>query len=174
MKNLLIVFLLLMNLTWAEEEESGNYTARALEGFQQFRVFASIPSSEEIDPQLVYNAIEDSCKKHGEVLAFDHTLEINRKEDNVFIISINKNEDQIIGSIEVIAEVEIQKNKQKRGSTIWKENLSIQFAKSQEEQTEQAMVNLIDKMVNHFSNDFKKANPKSKRAVFHIQKCQDR
>lgn len=174
MKSLLVVFLSLINLVWSEEQDPENYTASVLEGFQQFRVFALIPSSDEIDPQLVYNAIQNSCKKHGEVFAFDQTLQMDRKDDNIFVISLDKDMDQITGSIEVIAEVEIQKNKQKRGYTIWKDNLSIPIRKNQEEQTEQAMANLIDKMVNKFSNDFKKANPKSKQAVFHIQKCQRR
>ena len=67
----------------------------------------------------------------------------------------------------------LQKNKQKTGCTIWKKNLSSWIPENQENQTEQTVVNLINKMVEGFSDHFKKANPRSKQAVFYVQKYQD-
>ncbi len=179
MKNLLIIFVSLICLTWAEEKELKNYTACALEGFQEFKVFAFLPCIEKINQQSIYNAIVDSLKKHGQVLVtekasiFEHLPNLNQQNDTLFFIAIDKDGEQLKGSIDVMAEVEIQKNKQKTGCTIWKKNLSTWIPKEQEHRTEQAISNLINKMVDEFSEHLKTSNPNSKPTIFHVQKYQE-
>ncbi len=174
MKYSLIVFLVLLNALWAEEKELKNNAARTLTGFHEFKVITSLPFVEKLDRQLIYDAMANSFKKHGRVTitekapVFQHILQMNN-QDTPLLISIDKKGDLIIGIVEIMAEVQIQKNKEKTASPIWKRKFFAPIPENQENSIEKAIGNLFDEIVETFSKDL----TESKQTVFHIQKCED-
>jgi len=178
MKYLLLIFLLLTKITWSEERGLQSDEGRIFTGFQQFKVLTSLPHFAKIDQQLIYDAMANSFKKHGQVTVterysiFQYLFQLNH-QDTLLCIAIDKNGEQITGSIEILAEVEILKNKHKTACPIWKRNFSATIPKDQENQIDLTIANLIDEMIDNFSKILTKSNTESKELVFQIQKCQD-
>jgi hypothetical protein len=178
MKYFLLIFLLLINFAWAHEKKIESEEVRVLAGFQKFKVIALLPFFERVDQKVIYDAMAESFKKYGQVIIsekksmFQSLLQLDA-HDPICFFAFDKDEEQIKGSLEILAEVEVLANKHKTTCSIWKKNLSTSISSETKNQTEQAIANLIHKMIDDIAKDWTKANADSKQLVFHIIKFED-
>ena len=120
----------------------------------------------------------ESFKKYGQVVIsekksmFQSLLQLDAHDPICFFV-IDKDEGQITGSLEILAEVEVLVNKHKTTCSIWKKNLSASISTEMKNQTELTIANLIREMIDDVAKDWIKANTDSKQLTFHINKFQD-
>jgi hypothetical protein len=178
MKYFFFAFLLLINFTWANEKKAENEEAYLLMGFQKFKVIALLPFFEKVDQKIIYDTMAEAFKKYGQVVVsekksvFQSLLQLDTQDPICFFV-IDKDEEQITVSLEILAEVEVLANKHKTVCAIWKKNLSLSISSEMKNQTELTIANLICEMIDDLSKDWIKANTDSKQLIFHINKFQD-
>jgi hypothetical protein len=175
MKYLLFIFLLLINFSWSNEKKLENQEAHILRGFQKFQVITLLPFFEKIDRKIIYDTMAESFKKYGQVVIsektsmFQNLLQLDAHDPICFFV-IDKDKEQIKGSLEILVEVEVLANQHKTICSIWKKNLSSTISSEMKNFT---VENLIHEMIDDVSQDLIKANADSKQLIFHINKFQD-
>lgn len=178
MKNLLLVFLIIVNFAWADEKKIDNEQVRVLTGFQKFKVVTLLPFFERVDRKVIFDTMAESFKKYGQVVVsekksmFQSLIQLDAQDPICFFV-IDKDEEQINGTLEIITEVEVVGNRQKTTCSIWKKSLSASIPPEMKNQPELVIANLINEMMDDVSNDWVKANKDSKKPVFQINKFQE-
>lgn len=176
MRYLIAVFLLLINVMWGNEQKLEE--ARVLAGVQKFKVITLLPFFEKIDRKVIYDTMAESFQKYGQVVItekksiFQSLLQLDTHDPICFFV-IDKSAEEIMGSLEVLAEVEVLANKHKTVCSIWKKNLSVPIPSDKKDQVDLIIANLIHTMIDDVSKDWMKVNVDSKQLVFHVNKFQD-
>jgi hypothetical protein len=178
MRIFFIVFLLLNNFVFPDETKIEEDTTRVLGRFQKFKVVTLLPFFERIDQKVIYETMTESFKKYGQVIVsekksmFQSLLQLDAQDPVCFFV-IDKEEEQIKGSLEILAEVEVVANKYKTTCSIWKKTLYVPIPPEKKNQVESIIANLIQEMIDEVSKDWMKANADAKQPIFHINKFQD-
>lgn len=150
----------------------------ALAGFHEFKVITILPFFEKMNRKLIYDAIENSLKKQGQVIASEKVSIVQsllqaKQEDTVLFIVIDTNQDQVNGSLEILTEVEVTKNKQKISSAIWKKNITAYLPNEQTKEPENVVVNVINRLIESFLHDLNETDTSTKQRIFSVEKCQN-
>lgn len=108
---------------WSEEKSSKREEVSTLSGFHEFKVITLLPFFEKLNRKLIYDANENSLKKHGQAIVSEkvsifQSLLQTKQEDTVLFLVIDTNQAQVNGSLEILTEVEITKNNQKLSFSI--------------------------------------------------------
>jgi len=178
MKNILILLLLISSFVWSEEKSCKREEISALAGFHEFKVITLLPFFEKMNRKLIYEAIENSLKIHGQVTVSDkvsifQSLLQAKQEDTVLFIVIDTNQNQVNGSLEILAEVEVTKNKQKISSAIWKKNICAYLPNEQTKEPENVVVNVVSRLIESFLQDLNASDTTTKQHIFSVEKCQN-
>lgn len=150
----------------------------ALAGFHEFKVITMLPFFEKMNRKLIYDAIENSLKIHGRITVSEkvsifQSLLQAKQEDTVLFIVIDTNQDQVNGSLEILTEVEVTKNKQKISSAIWKKNICAYLPNEQTKEPENVVVNVINRLIESFLQDLNESDTTTRQHIFNIEKCQN-
>jgi hypothetical protein len=176
MKNILSVFLLMSSFLCSTEKKIED-EAFLLTGFHKFKVITLLPFFERVDQKIIYDKMAESFKKYGQVIVsekksvFQSLLQLDTSDPICFFV-IEKEDNQVNGSLEILAEVEVLANKHKTMCSIWRKKISLPILSDRENQTELTIANLIQTMIDDVSGDWTKANTDSKQLTFQISKFQ--
>ena len=178
MKKIIIIFLLFSNFVWSEDKRGKREEVSALAGFHEFKVITMLPFFEKMNRKLIYDAIENSLKIHGRITVSEkvsifQSLLQAKQEDTVLFIVIDTNQDQVNGSLGILTEVEVTKNKQKISSAIWKKNISAYLPNEQTKEPENVVANVINRLIESFLQDLNESDTTTKQHIFNIEKCQN-
>lgn len=173
----MIFFLLITNFCFAKDKKIENSRLQALAGLQKFEVITLFSPYDAIDQNMIHQSVTESFKKFGKIAVsedesmFKSLLQSGAVYPLCFF-SIEKGQDQVEVSMDVLAEVEVLANKYKTTCPIWKKTLFAPIP--QDDKADSAIVNLTQEMIKSLAEDCIKANQtNSNQMSFHIRRFKE-
>jgi hypothetical protein len=179
MKYIILFFLMLTNISWSAEAVTDRKKSYALSALNHFEIFILFLTYEQMDKNLIYNSTVEAFKKYGRVTAsegqslFENLLHRNDIDGPVCLFCLDKENDDTKVSLEVIAETEVELDKVKTATSIWKKTLNSKICSDNQSQSNVEITHLIEEMIDDFSKDWKIANQNSNPLIFHVNKFEN-